>query len=216
MVGLLFALPGTQLSRRLAKEGRLHDSFDRVVEDPFQQGDQCTSGLNFDTRRPRLEILRDYRGIIDQIYAAEAYFDRVDGVVSRLNCSQKKLKLTWRHYLKDLRGLGRIIWKQGIRAPYRRLFWRNVWRTVRKNPQAFRYSINLIAFYLHFGPFSRYVLGRIDAAIAAEEARSEEHEELHLDAAQSRSLVEKLLTPENPNAKLQLAMENYRTQVESR
>ena len=28
MVGLLFALPNTQLTRRLAKEGRLHENFD--------------------------------------------------------------------------------------------------------------------------------------------------------------------------------------------
>src|SRR4029079_3908700 len=58
MVGLLYALPGTQLTRRLAKEGRLHDTFDRV-DDSFDFGDQCTAGLNYDTLRPKIDILRD-------------------------------------------------------------------------------------------------------------------------------------------------------------
>ncbi len=93
MVGLLFALPGTQLTRRLAREGRLHDSFDRVQEDVFQSGDQCSSGLNFDTHRPKLDILRDYRGIIEDIYEPAAYFDRVQRVAQSLNCSKKKLSL---------------------------------------------------------------------------------------------------------------------------
>lgn len=115
MVGLLFALPGTQLTRRLAKEGRLHESFDRVQEDVFEGGDQCSSGLNFDTQRPRLDILRDYRGIIAEIYSPEAYFDRVERVALALNCSKKKLNLTLKHYLHNLRGLSRIIWHRELR-----------------------------------------------------------------------------------------------------
>jgi radical SAM superfamily enzyme YgiQ (UPF0313 family) len=46
MVGLLYALPNTQLTRRLAKEGRLHLGHDVAAA---TGGDQCTTGLNFDT-----------------------------------------------------------------------------------------------------------------------------------------------------------------------
>ena len=56
MVGLLYALPNTQLTRRLAKEGRLFPNHDVMVS---KDGDQCTLGLNFETTRPRQEILRD-------------------------------------------------------------------------------------------------------------------------------------------------------------
>jgi hypothetical protein len=50
MVGLLYALPGTKLARRLAAEGRLQpDAFAVSADD----ADQCTSGLNFDTLRPK-------------------------------------------------------------------------------------------------------------------------------------------------------------------
>src|SRR5207237_1189734 len=62
MAGLLFALPTTQLSRRLQKEGRLHEGYELA---PEGVGDQCTAGLNFDTRRPRVDILRDYLSVIE-------------------------------------------------------------------------------------------------------------------------------------------------------
>jgi len=74
------------------------------------------------------------------------------------------------HHLRDMRGLARIIWRQGIVAPYRWLFWSTLFSLLRNNPQGIRYGINLMAFFLHFGPFSRYVVRRIDEAIAKEEA----------------------------------------------
>ena len=43
MVGLLYALPNTQLTRRLASEGRLHPD---LLLDPAAGMDQCTQGLN--------------------------------------------------------------------------------------------------------------------------------------------------------------------------
>jgi hypothetical protein len=168
MVGLLYALPGTQLTRRLAKEGRLHDTFDRV-DDSFDGGDQCTAGLNYDTLRPKIDILRDYRRVVDEIYRPEAYFARVKNVALALNCSQKKLSLSLWHHLRDMRGLARIVWRQGIVASYRWLFWSTLLLLLLKNPAGIRYGINLMAFFLHFGPFSRYVVRRIDQAIAQEE-----------------------------------------------
>lgn len=60
---------------------------------------------------------------------------------------------------------------------------------------------------------SDFVLAHIE--VAAKKI-IEEHEKLHLDQAQSRILVDALLTPKKPNKKLKLAMENYRKRVESR
>src|SRR4051794_29569949 len=62
MVGLLYGLSNTQLGRRLKKEGRLHPGSDMQETG---SGDQCTAGLNFDTLRPRAEILSDYRNILE-------------------------------------------------------------------------------------------------------------------------------------------------------
>src|SRR5262249_15792342 len=71
MVGLLYALPNTQLTRRLANEGRLHA--DLLLDHPAVGMDQCTQGLNFDTLRPRREILSDYKHVLEKIYDPVAY-----------------------------------------------------------------------------------------------------------------------------------------------
>lgn len=168
MVGLLYALPGTQLTRRLAREGRLHDTFDRVNDTTFDGGDQCTVGLNYDTKRPTLDILRDYRRIVDEIYQPEAYFARVRTVALSLDCSKKRLKLSLWHRFRDLRSVARVIWRQGVKAPYRLLFWSTFFAVLLRNPLGIRYGLNLMGFYLHFGPFSRYVVDRTVEAISRE------------------------------------------------
>ena len=71
MVGLLYALPNTQLTRRLEAEGRL------LPLPPSISGDQCTTGLNFVTMRPRRDILADYRAILAAVYEPGAYFRRL-------------------------------------------------------------------------------------------------------------------------------------------
>jgi hypothetical protein len=46
VIGLLFALPNTQLTRRLAREGRLHANSEIL---PKGTGDQMATGSNFET-----------------------------------------------------------------------------------------------------------------------------------------------------------------------
>jgi radical SAM superfamily enzyme YgiQ (UPF0313 family) len=164
MVGLLFALPNTQLQRRLALENRLIEDFEVVSAD---DGDQCTGGLNFVTKRPRAEVLRDYREIIAQSYAPAAYFARVLRVGAALNCRKKRLRLPWRYVRRDLLGFARLLWRGGVRSEYRWIFWRTLARLAWRNPRGLRYSIALMALYLHFGAFAKFLLGRLDRAIVA-------------------------------------------------
>ena len=61
VVGLLIALPNTQLSRRLEKEGRLFRHYEVVkVDDDYQ----CSMSLNFTPLRPRRDILADYSRVL--------------------------------------------------------------------------------------------------------------------------------------------------------
>jgi len=162
MVGLLFALPNTQLQRRLAIEGRLDQGFDVA---PDGAGDQCTGGLNYRTLRPRIDILRDYQRIIDESYAPSAYFARVLRVGTALNCREKKLKLPLRYVLKDLGGFARLIWRMGIKGRHRGLFWRTLVLLAWRNPRGLRYSIALMALYLHFGEFRTFLVDRLQQQI---------------------------------------------------
>ena len=90
MVGLLYALPNTQLTRRLAKEGRLHAGHD-VAEN--KAGDQCSFGINFDPMRPMRDILADYKGILERVFDPIAYAGRLDRLALVLDRADRRPEL---------------------------------------------------------------------------------------------------------------------------
>jgi radical SAM superfamily enzyme YgiQ (UPF0313 family) len=167
MVGLLYALPNTQLTRRLAKEGRLHEGHDVMLES--KAGDQCTLGINFDPKRPMLDILTDYKRILERVFDPVAYAGRLDRLVSLLDRSDRRRELP----AGDVRGkMGSIdmVYRiinavPGVREP----FWKTFVNCAKNNPAALRYIVMLMAFYIHLGPFSRRVIAEIDGRIAAED-----------------------------------------------
>ncbi len=171
MVGLLYALPGTQLSRRLLAEGRLYADSDRVATD--DETDQCTTGLNYVTLRPRREILGDYREVLRRIYDPPAFFARVGRAAGALDLSHHKLHRPLRYTLRDLRSFARISRQLGLRERSVRVhYWRAVLECLIHNPRAVRLVVSFAALYLHVGPFARYLderlAGQIDACGAGE------------------------------------------------
>lgn len=166
MAGLLFALPTTQLMRRLAAAGRLHDNFDVA---PDGVGDQCTGGLNYNTCRPRLDILKDYLKVVETIYTAESYFNRVLKVGLELDSSKRRFKTGLRQGLLEVKGFWRMTRRLGLPRATRRHFWRTLIQAVLKNPKSLRYSGLMMAMYLDLGPFAEYVSGKIREAIEMEE-----------------------------------------------
>jgi hypothetical protein len=129
--------------------------------------DQCTSGLNYDTRRPRREMLTDYRTVLERIYAPEAYFGRARQVCRELDKTEHRLRAPLRHVLRDLRSFGRIAWQLGVRRQgTRRAFWGATFDTLVHNPRALKISGSFAALYLHLGPFSRMLVDRLEKQIA--------------------------------------------------
>lgn len=167
MVGLMFALPTTQLTRRLKREGRLPNNFD-VVEG----GDQCSAGLNFNTLRPKSEILRDYVRVIETVYAPAAYFGRVSHMAKTLDCSQRKLHLGIGATLHEAATFSRMICKVGFTQRWGYHWWKLLFTVFVNNPKAIRYALWSGALYLHFGEFSAWVAEntrqRIEIEAAAE------------------------------------------------
>jgi radical SAM superfamily enzyme YgiQ (UPF0313 family) len=166
MAGLLFALPTTQLTRRLAAAGRLHENFDVA---PEGVGDQCTAGLNFDPCRPRLEILQDYLKVVETIYTPESYFSRVQKVGQALDSSQRRFRPGLGQWWKELKGFARMTRKLGFRKETRRFYWGTMLKALWQNPKSIRYTGSLMALYLHFGQFSKYVAEKIREAIVVEQ-----------------------------------------------
>jgi radical SAM superfamily enzyme YgiQ (UPF0313 family) len=165
MVGLLTALPHTQLSRRLEREGRLLPIEIPTITD--NAGDQCTAGLNFRTARPRIDILSDYRDVLQAIYRPEAYFARVVAVSRRLRPPRLKRKLHAPTLAKVMRAFFRLAWQMSIHHPqWRAPFWRTMWLCLRQNPRALELVLIQTAFYLHLGPFASRVIVLLNRMIA--------------------------------------------------
>ena len=163
-VGLLYALPATQLGRRLLREGRLFSGYDGPS--PQDEGDQCTAGLNFETKRSRRDVLADYRAVLDAVYDPAAYFGRVRRVGRMLKRGKRRLKAPLRYVLRDARGFGRLVWRLPAAGPgTARQFWKMAFDCAIHNPRALPFLFMLSALYLHHGPFSRQVIGQIDRQI---------------------------------------------------
>jgi radical SAM superfamily enzyme YgiQ (UPF0313 family) len=165
MVGLLYALPNTQLTRRLEQEGRLAPQHHLASE--ARQSDQCMAGLNFETVRPRHDVLRDYRTVVDYIYRQDVYFARIRRAVDHLDCSGVNGTLHRSAWLRGTRLLARLFWSVGRRH---RGMGRDLLRLavymLRHNPRAFRSGIYMAGLFAHFGPFSRLVVAEADRQIA--------------------------------------------------
>jgi radical SAM superfamily enzyme YgiQ (UPF0313 family) len=172
MVGLLSALPNTQMTRRLTSEHRLHEGHDFH---PEGRGDQCVQGLNFDTVRPRREILEDYGQVLRRIYEPAAFCGRVERLIGRLEWAGKPQQeypaddFRRRHGIESVR---RIV---SHFPEWRDLLWATFMRCYQVNPSAVRQTVWLLALFLHLGPYARLAIAETERAIAEVERRGYEH-----------------------------------------
>jgi radical SAM superfamily enzyme YgiQ (UPF0313 family) len=169
-IGLLTALPNTQLSRRLAREGRLFDGYRASMT---ETGDMCTAGLNFVTLRPRGEIWKDYRDTVAAVYEPAAFFGRIRALGRKVRQVhfRKGQKRDWRVILRDARTVARLCWAMSVQHPeLARHYWGAVYDTLRHHPAGIEAVIRNVIGYLHLYPFSRFLVRTIDERIAQLEA----------------------------------------------
>jgi radical SAM superfamily enzyme YgiQ (UPF0313 family) len=108
MVGMLTALPGTALWRRLEKEGRLRseasgDQFDRP---------------NFAPAMGETALLQGYRRLLAELYSEERYFRRCALHLEEAPIGPAVLRAG------SLSTLLRAVWRLGVLGERRRWFWR--------------------------------------------------------------------------------------------
>ena len=80
-------------------------------------GDMCLAGLNFDTLRPRAEILSDYLGIVTQVYDPDAFFGRVRRVIPLLDPVHLGTAILLRDWWREFDRLLRIMWRVSRHRP---------------------------------------------------------------------------------------------------
>jgi radical SAM superfamily enzyme YgiQ (UPF0313 family) len=168
MIGLLYALPNTQLTLRLAREGRLHPNHDLG---PTTGGDQCTDGINFDPARPLRDILTDYRQILESIYHPAAYASRVDRLMTMLDRSRQRRELPVGDLRVKVRALETVHRVVTAIPEAHDPFWRTFLNCAKRDSSSARIAVAMIAAYAHLGPFSRRVIKAIDCRLAALDAQ---------------------------------------------
>ncbi|MBN2395171.1 MAG: B12-binding domain-containing radical SAM protein, partial [Candidatus Atribacteria bacterium] len=173
MVGTLFALPNTQLSRRLKKEGRLFEE-GTTVRDIENEIDQMSSGLNFITTRARLDILRDYIKILETIYDPLNYYKRLSYMGLNLKRDNKH-KPEFAKILTMVTAFLKICSKVGFSKSTGSLYWKMLFTILLKNPKAFESAISLAAMYIHFAKHSQFIIKLINEKIKYIEHYGEEN-----------------------------------------
>ncbi len=157
MIGLLFALPNTQLTRRLKEENRLLEDAGRQSEaSDSTEVDQTTTGLNFITRRPRAVILGDLRHVLEAAYSTRNYFDRCLSL-SRVLRIRPRFKPSWRRNVRYGAAFLKTVVKLGLRPSTSYYYWRNLLAILFTRASALETVVNLMAMYLHFGRQARFV-----------------------------------------------------------
>ena len=163
-VSLLTALPNTQLSRRLAKEGRVFDGFRSTMT---ESGDMCTAGLNFVTARPRREILTDYRDVVGTAYNPTEFFYRVRTMGEKLRPAKiAGRKLFVREKVREIVAFVRLAWIMSVTHPELRWhFWFTLNFILRKNRTAIEPVVRNISHYVYLYTFAKYLVRTVDARI---------------------------------------------------
>jgi hypothetical protein len=156
MVGKLYALPKTQLARRLEREGRLFEN-GSTLNDTNTELDQMTSGLNFITTRPRLDVLKDYLYVIKYIYNPKHYYERVLNTCLELK-PEYKYKPGLVLLLKNLIVFLKVCRKVGFNNTTGWFYWKTLMTVILKNPKAIEATVNLSAMFIHFYKQSKFVI----------------------------------------------------------
>jgi radical SAM superfamily enzyme YgiQ (UPF0313 family) len=121
MVGLLQAMPGTQLFRRLWSEGRILDTGD---------GDNTDDKLNFLPHMDATKLVEGYRSVLKQIYSCEAYYERVKLYLNRTQPKPGKQKFGERKSRQQWLTVGNArafvtsIVRQGVVGRQRWSYWK--------------------------------------------------------------------------------------------
>ena len=136
MVGLLNALPNTQLWRRLKSEGRLLKE---------SLGNNTLLDLNFIPKMDAQQLLEGYRRILQTIYHPKEYFERASAFLTQLGAAAKAPVV-----FSDVMAVVRSLWRQGLRSSYRREYWKFIVQALRRHRQHFDKAFTLAIMGHHF------------------------------------------------------------------
>jgi radical SAM superfamily enzyme YgiQ (UPF0313 family) len=161
MPGLLQAIPGTQLSRRLEKEGRL-------LTDASVSLISTVEGINFVPKgeMTKREYLEGYRRMVKELFAPEAFFERILPALLALGTIPRRTiyKLVLRHFPI----LFREVYYLGVRARGSRiLYWKTLLRVLWKNPMALEAFGHDCYYFYHLNRHADFIYRELSTYLSS-------------------------------------------------
>ncbi|MGH9397069.1 MAG: B12-binding domain-containing radical SAM protein [Terriglobia bacterium] len=144
MVGILLALPGTQLFRRLTKEGRILNE---------GHGNNMDVRLNFIPKMNAQKLIQGYRDILERIYTPEAYYERALHFLERYKHPNHRPRV-----FSDYLALARSFVKQGVLSESRTSYWKFVMKAAVRYRKQFDTAMTLAVMGYHFQMLTRMIL----------------------------------------------------------
>ncbi len=157
MVGMLAALPGTALWRRLDSEGRLRER---------SNGDQF-SRPNFVPVMEESALLRGYADLMKWLYSPKAYYGRCEAYLYRTGstCEARSSRLG------EVAALLRTIWHIGVLSPRRGLFWRLMVKAMSRGRSHLRQAVAHAVQGEHLILYTRkHLVPRMERSLAENQA----------------------------------------------
>ena len=155
MVGLLQAMPGTQLFRRLGNEGRILDA---------GRGDNTCDNLNFLPKMDAARLVEGYRSVLKRIYSCEAYYERVKLYLSRTQprTSGRRTRQRWLT-AGNARAFVTSIVRQGVFGRQRWSYWKFLLTVATRYRHCIGAAMTLAVMGYHFQVMTRRLSGPADS-----------------------------------------------------
>ena len=158
MVGLLQAMPGTQLFRRLRNEGRILDA---------GQGDNTDDKLNFLPNMDATRLVEGYRSVLKRIYSCEAYYERVKLYLSRTHprFGERNTRQQWLT-MGNARAFGTSIIRQGVFGRQRWSYWKFLLTVATRYRHCVGAAMTLAVMGYHFQVMTSRLSGNAGSPVA--------------------------------------------------
>jgi radical SAM superfamily enzyme YgiQ (UPF0313 family) len=137
MVGLLMALPKTQLYERLLREGRMRE---------MPTGNNTQASLNFETKLDRNFLIAGYRELMRSLYQPDSYYQRVVTFLANYQPKGPKTRLSW----CDFKAFLKSLWLMGVVHKGRFAYWRFFLTVLGRYPEKISVAMTLAIYGHHF------------------------------------------------------------------
>lgn len=138
MVGLLHAIPETELYKRLLREKRIL---------AIPTGDNTDFTINFIPGMNIESLIKGYKNVVDTIFTPKYYYKRIITYLREYNKISVNVKLTLRLQIK---ALSKTIWKLGITEKGKFHFWKLMLWTIMKKPLLITEAVTHSIYGYHY------------------------------------------------------------------